>query len=210
MKSLLPEEEVDEVVMEVVFVLVVALSVGTTITAGTMTAEKVVAMDVNVVTVVFADVKTLTERWFKTCKKEEISLSQYAGKVLLIVNVASKCGYTKQYTGLEKLHEDLSSKGLVILGAPCNQFGGQEPGSNQEIQEFCERTYNVKFPLLDKLDVNGPKTAPLYVYLKEAAKSGDISWNFEKFLVNKEGKVVKHYKSGSTPESIKPDIEALL
>ncbi|KAJ3095942.1 hypothetical protein HDU97_006345 [Phlyctochytrium planicorne] len=138
----------------------------------------------------------------------DIALSAFKGKVLLIVNVASKCGFTKQYAGLEALHKNHAASGLQILGVPCNQFGAQEPGSPEEIVTFCSRTYDVTFPLTSKLDVNGPNEAPLYTFLK--AGKEDIQWNFEKFLVNKEGAVVGRFGSRVTPEELESKIAALL
>ena len=124
----------------------------------------------------------------------------YGGKVVLVVNVASKCGFTPQYAGLQALYEKYEDKGLVVLGVPCNQFGGQEPGGPQEIATFCEKNYGVTFPILSKVDVNGPEAAPLYEHLKSnAEQSGDVRWNFEKFLISREGKVVGRYSSGTTP-----------
>lgn len=145
---------------------------------------------------------------------QDISFQQYQGKVLLIVNVASKCGFTPQYEGLEALYKKYQSQGLEILGFPCNQFGKQEPGSEQEIQEFCQLSYNVSFPLFKKIDVNGANAHPVYQFLKSEAKgimgSENIKWNFTKFLVDQSGKVIKRYGSISTPESIDKDIAALL
>lgn len=145
---------------------------------------------------------------------KSISMSQYKGQVLLIVNVASKCGFTPQYEGLEKLYEEYRDDGFMILGFPSNQFGEQEPGSDDEIIFFCQGTYNVQFDMFSKIDVNGDNTIPLYQYLK-SEQSGflwtkSIKWNFTKFLVDREGNVVKRYGSSTKPESIKADIEALL
>lgn len=136
-------------------------------------------------------------------KGEATSLAAYKGKVLLIVNVASKCGFTKQYTGLEKVYSTYSDKGLVVLGFPCNQFGGQEPGTAAEIESFCSLTYKVTFPLFDKIEVNGPGRHPLYTFLSgDAAKfSGPIGWNFTKFLVGRDGQVLARYDSKVTPEA---------
>src|SRR5688572_11266310 len=140
-------------------------------------------------------------------------LSEYAGRVLLIVNVASKCGFTPQYTGLEKLWADYRERGLVVLGFPCDQFGHQEPGDEAEIKNFCSLTYDVDFPLFSKIDVNGANTHPLYKWLKEE-KGGllgsGIKWNFTKFLVGRDGKVRKRYAPTDTPESLSKDIEAAL
>lgn len=142
------------------------------------------------------------------------SLGDYKGKAMLIVNVASKCGFTPQYKGLEALYEKLEDKGLVVLGFPCDQFGHQEPGDEAEIKNFCSLTYDVKFPMFSKIDVNGANTDPLYKYLKHEAKgllgSESIKWNFTKFLVDKNGKVVKRYAPTDTPESIEKEIAAIL
>jgi glutathione peroxidase len=141
-------------------------------------------------------------------------LDQYAGKVLLIVNVASECGFTPQYKGLEALYEKLHPRGFEILGFPCNQFGAQEPGSEQEIAQFCELNYGVTFPLFAKIEVNGTEAAPLYQYLKKAKPgllgSEAVKWNFTKFLVDREGTVVERYAPNTEPESIAGDIEKLL
>ncbi len=145
---------------------------------------------------------------------EEVSLEQFKGNVLLIVNTASKCGFTPQFEGLENLHKELESKGLTILGFPCNQFGSQDPGADGEIEEFCQLNYGVSFPMFSKIDVNGDKAHPLFNYLKSEAKgalgSTSIKWNFTKFLVNREGEVVKRYGSVDKPEHIQKDIEKLL
>ncbi|MGH8461090.1 MAG: glutathione peroxidase [Stenotrophobium sp.] len=141
-------------------------------------------------------------------------LDAYKGKVLLIVNVASKCGFTPQYKGLEALWRKYQDKGLVILGFPCDQFGHQEPGDENAIKEFCSLTYEVSFPMFAKIEVNGSGTHPLYQYLKSEAGgilgSEGIKWNFTKFLVDKSGKVVKRYGSIDKPESIDKDIAKLL
>jgi glutathione peroxidase len=134
---------------------------------------------------------------------KDTTLSAYKGKVLLIVNVASKCGFTKQYTGLETIYQKYKDQGFVVLGFPCNQFGGQEPGSNEEIKQFCSSKFNVTFPLFDKLEVKGEKRHPLYDALvgKDSPFPGDIKWNFTKFLIGKDGKILKRYESSVTPES---------
>lgn len=138
-------------------------------------------------------------------------LSEYKGKVVLVVNVASKCGYTPQYTGLETLYKKYRDKGLVILGFPCNQFGGQEPGSNQEIQKFCQLKYGVDFPVMGKIEVNGDKAEPLYTWLKsKASEKNDIKWNFTKFLVNRKGEVIGRFGSGTSPEELASPIEKAL
>jgi len=144
----------------------------------------------------------------------QADLSAHQGKVLLVVNVASKCGFTPQYEGLEALHRRYAGKGFEVLGFPCNQFGAQEPGNAEEIANFCSLTYDVTFPLLGKIDVNGPNAAPIYQHLKKAAPgvlgSEAIKWNFTKFLVDRSGKVVKRYAPQTKPEDIARDIEALL
>jgi len=134
---------------------------------------------------------------------KDTTLAPYKGKVVLIVNVASKCGFTKQYTGLEATYEKYKDKGFVILGFPCNQFGGQEPGSNDEIKHFCSSKYNVTFPLFDKIEVNGANRHPLYVQLAGDSSPfpGKITWNFNKFLIGKDGKILHRYDSKVTPES---------
>lgn len=144
---------------------------------------------------------------------EQVPLDRYRGKVLLIVNTASKCGFTYQYEGLETLHEELSDRGLVVLGFPCNQFRDQEPGDEAEIASFCRLTYDVKFPMFAKIDVNGPNTHPLFAWLKRQKKglfgTESIKWNFTKFLVDRSGKIVKRYAPTTKPEAIRADIEAL-
>ena len=142
------------------------------------------------------------------------ALSDYKGKVLLIVNVASKCGFTPQYTGLEKLWQDYRDRGLVVLGFPCDQFGNQEPGDEAEIKNFCSLTYDVDFPMYGKIDVNGSKAHPLWKWLKDE-KGGllgidAIKWNFTKFLVGRDGRVIKRYAPTDKPESLTRDIEAAL
>ena len=141
-------------------------------------------------------------------------LNDYQGKVLLIVNTASKCGFTPQYTGLESLHQTYGERGFSVLAFPCNQFGGQEPGSEEEIQSFCDVNYQISFPLFSKIEVNGAASHPLYAHLKEQAPgalgSKRIKWNFTKFLVNQQGEVVKRFAPSTKPEAIASDIEALL
>jgi glutathione peroxidase len=144
----------------------------------------------------------------------QTDLSAHRGKVLLVVNVASKCGFTPQYEGLEELHRRYAEQGFEVLGFPCNQFRGQEPGNAEEIANFCSLTYDVTFPLLGKIDVNGPEAAPIYRHLKKEAPgvlgSEAIKWNFTKFLVDRSGKVVKRYAPQTRPEDIARDIEELL
>lgn len=141
-------------------------------------------------------------------------LSAYQGKVLLIVNVASHCGFTPQYAGLEALYQRYKDDGLVVLGFPCNQFGGQEPGSAEEIQQFCSRNYGVSFPIFAKIDVNGPQTHPLFAYLKARQPgllgSQAIKWNFTKFLVDHTGNVCRRFAPTDTPDQIEREIVALL
>jgi glutathione peroxidase len=134
---------------------------------------------------------------------KETSLNAYKGKVLLIVNVASKCGLTPQYQALEAVSEKYKAKGLVVLGFPCNQFAGQEPGTNEEIKQFCSSKYNVTFPLFDKIEVNGPNRHPLYTALagKESPYPGDIKWNFSKFLIGRNGEILKRFEPKTTPDS---------
>ena len=133
---------------------------------------------------------------------KSVGLDRYKGKVLLIVNTASQCGFTPQYKGLEALHKKLQAKGLEVLGFPCNQFGGQEPGSDAEIREFCSTRYDVTFPLAAKVEVNGPGRHPLYAWLTSAANghAGDLQWNFEKFLIGRDGQVLGRYPSGTRPD----------
>jgi glutathione peroxidase len=152
----------------------------------------------------------------KTLRGEPTSLAEHKGKALLIVNVASKCGLTPQYTGLEQLHERLSSQGFEVLGFPCNQFGAQEPGSAEEIETFCSLNYGVTFPMFEKLDVNGEGRHPLYQELTKTADgeghTGDIRWNFEKFLVSPSGDIVRRYSPMVTPDdaALVSDVEANL
>jgi glutathione peroxidase len=150
----------------------------------------------------------------KLINGKEVKLEEYKGSILLIVNVASKCGFTPQYAGLEQLYKANKNRGLVILGFPCNQFSSQEPGTNEEIASFCSLTYNVSFPIFEKIDVNGPNAHPLYQYLSDAARgamgSKPIKWNFTKFLVGKDGVPIRRYASATTPESLAHDIEKML
>ncbi len=137
----------------------------------------------------------------KTLDGKDQALSAYAGKVLLIVNVASYCGYTPQYKGLESLYQKYRDQGLEILAFPCNDYGAQEPGTNAEIQQFCETRFGVTFPLFDKVHAKGAEQHPLYARLTQTAPAGDVAWNFEKFLVNKKGEVVGRYKSAVAPDA---------
>ena len=143
----------------------------------------------------------------------EVKMDEYKGKVLLVVNTASKCGLTPQLTELEQMYKDYKDKGFEILGFPCNQFANQDPGSNKEISDFCLINYGVTFTMFEKIDVNGENTHPIYKYLKSNAKGilgNEIKWNFTKFLVDRNGNVVKRYSPTSEPEKIEKDIESLL
>jgi glutathione peroxidase len=168
----------------------------------------------------------------KTAAGEEVSLGDYEGKVLLIVNVASKCGLTPQYEGLEALYREAAGRGLEVLGFPCNQFKEQEPGTDAEIQDFCKTTYDVTFPIFSKIDVNGPAADPLYQYLRTEAPgdfgpqygqfyeaiskinpeagADDVKWNFTKFLIGRDGAVIKRYEPPVSPDDIKADLEGYL
>jgi len=145
---------------------------------------------------------------------EDVPLGRYRGKVMLIVNTASKCGFTPQYAGLDALYRDLRDRGLVVLGFPCNQFGAQEPGDAAEIANFCTLTYDVSFPLFDKVEVNGSHAHPLYTWLKAQAPgllgSQAIKWNFTKFLVRRDGTVAGRYAPTVKPDAMRRDVEALL
>jgi len=145
----------------------------------------------------------------KSLDGKEVALEKYKGKVLLVVNVASQCGATPQYRELQALHQQFAEKGLVVMGFPCNQFGAQEPGSAKDIQEFCTSQYNVKFPMFAKIDVNGKEEAPIYDFLKNSADDhSNIGWNFEKFIVGKDGKVAARFKTRTTPDA--PEFMKLL
>ena len=145
---------------------------------------------------------------------KDIALSQFKGKVMLIVNTASKCGFTPQFSGLEELHKSYTGKGLVVLGFPCNQFGSQDPGADDEIAEFCQVNYGVSFPMMGKIDVNGPAAHPLYKWLSSEAPgllgSKGIKWNFTKFLVGKDGQVIRRYAPTDKPADLAKDVEAAL
>ena len=150
----------------------------------------------------------------KTAEGKEATLDAYKGKVLLIVNTASKCGFTPQYQGLEALYQKYKDQGFAVLGFPCNQFGQQEPGSDSDIQQFCELNYGVSFPVYAKLEVNGDSAHPLFSHLKKAAPgilgTEAIKWNFTKFLVNRDGEVVNRYAPKDKPQALAADIEKLL
>lgn len=158
--------------------------------------------------------KTFYDFSAMTSSGKEINMSDYEGKVVLVVNTASKCGFTPQYDGLEALYKKYNEQGLVILGFPCNQFGHQESGNDDEIQSFCKLNFGVTFPVLAKIEVNGSNTHPLYEYLKYSIPgilgTKDIKWNFTKFLINREGKPVKRFAPTDTPEKIEKDIQSLL
>ncbi len=149
----------------------------------------------------------------KSLAGDDVPLKQFEGQVLLIVNTASKCGFTPQYEGLEALHRELKPRGFAVLGFPCNQFGGQEPGDARQIAEFCDSKYDVSFPMFEKIEVNGANAHPLYNYLK-GEKTGllgsSIKWNFTKFLVDRSGKVVARHAPTATPQGLKKEIEGLL
>ena len=154
-------------------------------------------------TVAMAGGKSVYDFTMNSIDGEATSLSKFQGKVLLLVNVASRCGFTPQYAALEKVYEKYKDRGFVIVGVPANNFGGQEPGSNQEIKTFCSAKYNVTFPLFDKLHVKGPEQHPLYTALsgKESPFPGDVKWNFGKFLIGRDGKIVKRFDSAAKPDS---------
>ena len=149
----------------------------------------------------------------KMMNGQEVKMDQYRGKVVLVVNTASKCGLTPQFTELEELYKEYKEQGLEILGFPCNQFAGQDPGSNSEIHEFCQLNYGVSFTMFEKIDVNGEKAHPLYQFLKKEKSgllNGEIKWNFTKFLIDKTGKVMARYAPQVDPNTLGKDIEKLL
>ena len=160
------------------------------------------------------EVSNIYEFDCKNAQGNTVSLSEYKNKVLLIVNTASKCGFTPQYEGLNNLHLKYSDKDFSVLGFPCNQFGKQEPGTNQEIQEFCSINFQIEFPVFGKIDVNGPTADPLYQYLTEKKPgllgSKNIKWNFTKFLVDQNGNVIARFAPKTKPEDIEKKINALL
>nr|WP_298928247.1 glutathione peroxidase [uncultured Erythrobacter sp.] len=157
---------------------------------------------------------TIADFTVTTNRGEELDLSEKKGKVLLVVNTASKCGFTPQYDGLEQLFQDFKDKDFEVLGFPCNQFGGQEPGNSDEIAEFCKVNFGVTFPLMKKVDVNGPDASPLFDWMKSEKKglmgSTSIKWNFTKFLIDRDGNVVKRYGPQDTPKQIAKDVAKLL
>lgn len=147
-----------------------------------------------------ADPASALDFEMKSLAGEKVDLDSYKGKVVMVVNTASRCGATPQYAQLQSLYEKHKDDGLVVLGFPCNQFGGQEPGGSEQIATFCEKNYGVTFPMFSKIDVNGNGQSPLYKYLKaNAPKQGDVRWNFEKFLISKDGKVVERFPTGTEP-----------
>jgi glutathione peroxidase len=158
------------------------------------------------------DMSTLYDFSVKTIDGNQKSLKDYQGHPVLLVNVASECGLTPQYEGLEKLYKEYQDKGLVVMGLPCNQFGAQEPGDEAQIKQFCQLNYGVDFPLTSKIEVNGAGAHPLYAWLKAATGGADIQWNFEKFLIGKDGRIVKRYSPKTVPEdkSLRADIQSVL
>ena len=158
------------------------------------------------------DMATLYDFSVKTIDGKQKSLKDYQGHPVLLVNVASECGLTPQYEGLENLYKHYKDQGLVVMGLPCNQFGAQEPGSEAQIKEFCQVNYGVDFPLTSKIEVNGPGSHPLYAWLKAATGGADIQWNFEKFLIGKDGRSVKRFSPKTVPEdkALRADIQASL
>jgi len=157
---------------------------------------------------------TLQDFDAQTITGQTVKLSDYQGKVVLVVNTASKCGFTPQFDGLEKLWKEYESKGLVVLGFPCNQFGGQDPGANEEIASFCQLNYGVSFPMMAKVDVNGAQAHPLYQWLVKQAPgilgTTSFKWNFTKFLIGKQGQVLGRYAPTDTPKGLKADIDKAL
>lgn len=158
--------------------------------------------------------KTFFNYTVKDTHDADFNLDQYQGKVIFVVNVASHCGFTRQYTGLEALYQKHKDQGLIILAFPCNQFGKQEPGSDEEIQNFCSSNYHITFPVFAKIDVNGKNTAPVYEFLKKNARgflgTKSIKWNFTKFLIGKDGEVLKRYAPTIKPNELEKDIESAL
>lgn len=188
--------EVNEMKLGVLTLVLLSLMVGMVSMAGETVAKQDGADG-------SSDEKSIYDFKVKTITGEEVSLEDYKGKTILIVNVASKCGYTRQYAEMQAAYEKYKDRDFVVLGFPCNQFGGQEPGSEEEIVKFCKENYGVSFPMFSKLDVKGESADPLFKFLSALETSpkgsGDISWNFEKFLINAEGKVLGRYKSAVSP-----------
>ena len=175
--------------------------------------KKLMMLLLFVVTLIAGEKMSIYDIQVKDIDGKVMTLKKYENRVMLIVNVASKCGYTGQYEGLQKLHSKYADKGLSILGFPCNQFLSQEPGTEEEIKNFCMSNFGVEFDMFSKIDVNGDDTHPLYVYLKEAAGgfiTDTIKWNFTKFLVDRDGKVIKRYAPSVKPSEIEADIKKLL
>lgn len=175
--------------------------------------KKLIFLSLLLTAFTFANAQTIYQFKMNDITGKSVNLSEYKGKVVLVVNTASKCGFTPQYEGLEALYKKYKDKGLVILAFPCNQFLGQEPGSAEEIQNFCSTKYDVTFPIFEKTDVNGAKTNPLYSFLKTSLPlegKNDIRWNFEKFLIDKNGKPVQRYASKVKPEELEAEILKLL
>lgn len=157
--------------------------------------------------------QTISDFTARAITGAEVPLSRYAGQVLLVVNTASQCGFTPQYEGLERLHTSYAAQGLAVLGFPCDQFGHQEPGDDAAIADFCELNYGVTFPMFSKIEVNGPSAHPLYRWLREeqtGLASEPIEWNFTKFLVGRDGAVIRRYAPATTPDAIAADVEAAL
>jgi glutathione peroxidase len=169
---------------------------------------KILATLLFVMTSLLGNAQSIHSFKVKGIDGKQIDFASFKGKKILVVNTASKCGYTPQYEALEKVYKQYKDK-LVIIGFPCNQFGGQEPGTNEEIASFCQKNYGVTFPLADKIDVKGSNTAPIYQWLTQKAKNGlvdaNISWNFNKFLLNEDGKMIAYF-----PSNVKPDSEEIL
>ena len=160
-----------------------------------------------------SNANTLFDLSFTSNRGEKVDLSQFEGRPVLVVNTASKCGFTPQYQGLQRLHEELKDEGLVVLGFPCDQFAHQEPGDDEQIEEFCQINYGVDFPLSTKVDVNGRDTHPVFEFVKDRTKGmlgSAVKWNFTKFLVAPDGTTVTRYSPTTEPAAIRPDIEALL
>lgn len=167
---------------------------------------KILSILITLISGIFMNVNTesIYDYMMKDIDGKEVSLDQYKGKVILVVNVASKCGYTPQYEGLQNLYEDYKKEGLVVLGFPANNFNGQEPGSDEEIKQFCTLNYGVEFPMFSKVSVKGEDQAELFKYLTEAQNpdfTGEIKWNFEKFLIDKDGNLIRRFRSNVKPES---------
>lgn len=172
---------------------IAALAAACTLGVDTLAAEEASADK---------EVTSVHDLKMKSLEGKEVDLAKYKGKVLLMVNVASRCGATPQYAPLQKLHEKYADQGLVVMGFPCNQFGFQEPGTSAQIKEFCSTQYSVKFPMFEKIEVNGTGQSKLYSFLKSSADDhSDIGWNFEKFLVSKEGKVIARFSTGTQPDA---------